>query len=75
MPRPKKQHLKQRKDGRYCAVYQGIQFMGLTEEKKKKKREEYKRQLRAGEYRRENPTLQEYADKWLPLHKSGVYEK
>jgi hypothetical protein len=32
MPRPKKQHLKQRKDGRFCCVYHGKQFMGNTEE-------------------------------------------
>ena len=75
MPRPKKQHLKQRKDGRYCAVYHGIQFMDKDEDKALAKRDDYIRQLKAGEYRRENPTLQEYADKWLPLHKSGVSEK
>ena len=30
MGRQKKQHLKRRKDGRYCAVYKGIQSMGNT---------------------------------------------
>lgn len=75
MPRPKKQHLKQRADKRYCAVYHGIQFMGKDEDEALGKRDDYIRQLKAGEYRRENPTLQEYADKWLPLHKSGVSEK
>ena len=33
MPRAKKQHLKHRKDGRYCCVYHGVHFMGRTEEK------------------------------------------
>ena len=32
MPRQKKQHLKRRKDGRYCCRYAGLQFMGRTEE-------------------------------------------
>jgi integrase len=75
MPRQKKQHLKRRKDGRYCCVYHGIQFMGMSEDEALAKREEYIRQEKAGEYRRDNPTLQEYADKWLPLHKSGVSDK
>ena len=75
MPRQKRQHLKRRKDGRYCCVYKGRQFMGNSEDEAFAKRDEFKRQEKAGEYRRENPTLQEYADKWLPLHKSGVSEK
>lgn len=75
MSRPKRQRLKQRKDGRYCCVYKGRQFMANSEDEALAKREEYIRQEKAGEYRRENPTLQEYADKWLPLHKSGVSDK
>lgn len=75
MPRQKRQRLKRRKDGRYCCVYKGRQFMGNSEDEAFAKRDEFKRQEKAGEYRRENPTLQEYADKWLPLHKSGVSEK
>lgn len=75
MPKPKRQHLKQRADGRYCAVYHGIQFMGNTEEEALTARDEYKQQEKAGEFKRKNPTLRDYADKWLPLHKSGVSEK
>ncbi len=75
MPKPKRQRLKQRKDGRYCAVFQGIQFMGNTEDEALDARETYKQQLKAGEFKRKNPTLRDYADKWLPLHKSGVSEK
>lgn len=75
MPRAKKQHLKQRKDGRFCCVYHGIQFMGLSEDEALDKRDAYIRQERAGEAVRADPTVQEYAQKWLPLHKSGVSDK
>ena len=74
MPRPKKQHLKQRKDGRFCCVYHGIQFMDKDEDKALAKRDDYIRQLKAGEYRRENPTLKEYADKWIKISKVGIRE-
>lgn len=75
MPRQKKQKLKARKDGRYKCTYHGKQFYGQTPEEALASRDEYKRQEAAGEYRKENPTVQQYADKWLPLHKSGVSEK
>lgn len=75
MPRPKIHHLKRRKDGRYCATFDGRQFMGYTEREAYAKRDEYKRQKAAGEYIKENPTVRQYADKWLPLHKNGVSEK
>ena len=75
MPRAKRQHLKQRKDGRFCCVYHGIQFMDKDEDKALAKRDDYIRQLKAEEYLRENPTVTEYAKKWLPLHKSGVSDK
>lgn len=75
MPRPAKQKLKKRKDGRYACVYHGIFFYGYTEDEALQAREEYKRQEAAGEYRRENPTVRQYAERWLPLHKSNVSEK
>lgn len=75
MPRPKKQKLKQRSDGRYKCKYHGIQFYGATKEEALEKREAYKRQEAAGEYKKGNPTVADYIDKWLPLHKSGVSEK
>ena len=75
MPRAKKQHLKQRKDGRYCCTYRGIQFMGSTEDEALERRAAYIRQESAGEYSRADPTVQDYAQKWLPLHKSGVSDK
>ena len=32
MPRGRRPHLKQRKDGRYCKVYKGQQIMGNSED-------------------------------------------
>ena len=72
MPRQKKQHLKRRKDGRFCCVYHGKQFMGITEEEAFAKREEYKRQEQLDELIRENPTVGQYAERWLPLRKVGI---
>lgn len=72
MPRPKKQHLKRRKDGRYCCVYHGHQFMGNTEDEALAKRDEYKRREQLEEIIRENPTVGQYAERWLPLHKAGI---
>ena len=75
MPRVKKQHLKQRKDGRYCCKYHGIQFMGQTEDEALALRDEYKAQERAGRLREiTGPTVGEYALKWLPRAKVGVSE-
>lgn len=75
MPKPKKQHLKQRKDGRYCCLYHGIQFMGNTEDEALQKREEYKRQEKQESYIRENPTVSQYAERWLPVAKVGLRDK
>ena len=65
MPRPKKQHLKQRKDGRYVAVYKGIQFMGSTEDEALALRDAYKKREVEGVGR--VLTVGEYAEKWLPI--------
>lgn len=75
MPRQKRQQLKQRPDGRYVCVYKGKFFYGYDPDEALDARDAYKQQEKAGEYRRENPTAKEYADKWLPLHKSGVSGK
>ena len=75
MPRPKKQHLKKRADGRFVCRYKNKYFMGWSEAEVLKAREEYKQQEAAGEYFAENPTVREYAERWLPLHKSDVSEK
>lgn len=65
MGRHKKQHLKQRKDGRYCAVYHGKQFMGNTEEEALAAKEAYKAAEEAG--LKSSVTVAEYAEKWLPI--------
>lgn len=70
MPRPKKQHLKQRKDGRFCAVYQGRQFMGRTESEALAARAEYVKSLKTGVANA--VTLGEYAAAWMPVHKASV---
>ena len=71
MPRPKKQHLKQRADGRYCCRYKDQWFMGRTEKEALGAREEYKRQQARQEYSRQSPTLTDYSEKWLVLHKKS----
>ena len=75
MSRQKKQQLKKRSDGRYTCKYHGIQFYGSSPDEALAARDEYKRQEAAGEYKRENPTVADYAEKWLPLHKSDVSDK
>ena len=42
MPRPKKERLKARKDGRYKCKYHGLQFYGATQEEAFAKRDAYK---------------------------------
>jgi integrase len=76
MPRPKKQVLKARKDGRFCCKYKGIQFMGNSSDEALAARDEYKRQETAGELTQAmGPTVGEYAAAWLPLHKADVSSK
>lgn len=65
MPRPKQQHLKQRKDGRYCCKYHGEQFLARTEKEAFALRDEYIRQEQQKEYNRENPIVRIYAESWL----------
>lgn len=72
MPRPKKQHLKQRKDGRYCCRYHGLQFMGATEDEALEAREEYKRLVAAGAFAPENIRFAEYGAKWVKAYKSHL---
>jgi len=68
MPRAK---LKQRKDGRYKAVYKGKQFMGDTQAEAFALRDEYKRQAEAG-LRDTSVTFSQYADGWLKTYKRNV---
>ena len=75
MPRPKKQKLKKRADGRYRCLYKGQYFYDTDPDVCLAKREEYKRKEKASEYARQNPTVEQYAETWLPLYKSGVSGK
>lgn len=73
MSRPKRQHLTQRKDGRYKAVYRGIQFMGASEEEALKKRQDYIDAETRGELlNRDGLSVYSYALEWLPVHKASV---
>jgi len=64
MGRQKKQHLKQRKDGRFVAVYHGIQFMGWTEEEALNARKEYQDLEREG--MKKSRTVKDFGLEWLP---------
>lgn len=67
MPRTKKQRLKQRPDKRFRCRYHGKEFYSyISSDDAIRQREEYKQQEAAGEYRRQNPTVSEYAAEWLP---------
>lgn len=70
MPRPKKQVLKKRKDGRYCCTYKGLQFMGNTSDEALAKREAYKEQEKQGIGKVE--TVADYAQRWLPIAFTAV---
>ena len=72
MPRQKKQHLKRRKDGRYCAVYHGIQFMGNTEDEALQARENYKQAEKSVSSGQEIPFFSDYAMKWLSSYKAHL---
>ena len=75
MPKQKRQRLKRRKDGRYCCVFHGKQFMGASEEEALAKREDYIRLLRSTEYTRINPTVGEYAGEWIKREKASVADQ
>ncbi len=63
MPRPIKQHLVQRADGRYRCKYNGVEFYGRTEEEAFALREAYKKRCNGGSVTR--TTVAEYAIPWL----------
>lgn len=72
MPRPKKQHLKRRADGRYRCRYKGVDFYGLTEAEAFAARDEYKRAEAEGLNLRPSMTLAQYATAWLPIARPSV---
>lgn len=77
MPRPKKQHLKQRADGRYACRYRDKWFMGATEDEALSAREAYKQAEKAGNLRMlsAGPSVAEYAARWISVHKAAVTPK
>lgn len=76
MARQKKQHLKKRKDGRYACRYKDRWFMGKTEEEALRSREQYKQAEKEGRLAVLQPiTVEEYAAKWLPIHRGHVIDK
>ena len=65
MGRHKKQHLKQRADGRYCAVYNGKQFMAWSEDEALKARQEYIDNEKMGI--RPSRSVRSFGLEWLPV--------
>lgn len=53
-------------DGAYIAVY------GKTPEELTRKLETVKREIEDATFRRENPTVREYAEKWMTMHAAHV---
>lgn len=72
MPRQKKQKLKQRKDGRYCCKYKGIQFMAYDPDECLKLREEYKTAEQQGILLSAYSTVADFADRWMPIAHTGI---
>ncbi len=65
MPRGRRPHLRQRKDGRYRKVYKGQQIMGNTEDEVY---DLYDAIVKAEEEGMRKPvTVGEYASEWLPI--------
>lgn len=76
MPRIKKQHLKQRKDGRFACRYKGLWFYGTTEDEALALRDEYRRtEAIDAPVKGKSPSVGEYALKWLPRAKVGVSDQ
>ncbi len=77
MPRAKKQHLKQRADGRYACRYKGKWFMGWSEDEALDARKAYKDAEKAGQLRllAVGPSVGEYAARWISVHKASVSKK
>lgn len=72
MPRPKKQHLKKRPDGRFRCKYNGMYFYGSTEAEALAARDAYKAAEKDGNVLRPSVTVAEYAAAWLPIARPAV---
>lgn len=76
MPRQKKQTLTKRKDNRFACRYGKKWFYSkISDADAIEKRKEYIRQLEQEEYVRENPTIMQYAEKWLKRAKASVSDQ
>jgi integrase len=67
MPRQKKQHLKQRPDGRFACRYKNLWFYGASEDEALQARDDYKKNEKTASAKK--VTVAEYALKWLPREK------
>lgn len=72
MPRLKKQHLKQRRDGRYVAYYHDKPFYGRTEQEALDLRDAYKASAESGTQYALRITVREYALNWLKIAHPAV---
>lgn len=72
MPRPKKQHLKKRPDGRYTCRYKDQWFYGNTEDEALQAREDYKKAEEDGDVLKPSVTVASYASAWLPVARPAV---
>ena len=73
MPRQKKQHLKQRADGRYACRYKDRWFYStISDEDALAQREEYKQAEKRGEYYATRQPFSSYATEWVSAYKSHL---
>lgn len=72
MPKPKKQHLKQRSDGRFVCVYCGVFFYGKTEGECLAKREAYIKQESERNILPMYKIVERYAAEWVNIYKSHL---
>ena len=73
--RPKKPHLKKRKDGRYACRYEDKWFYGSTEKEALQKRDEYLHSVvKKSDENEKVFTFSEYSDKWLKSYKAHLTE-
>ena len=72
MPRPKQFHYKLQKDGYYHAEVAGHHIKARTEAELVAKQAAFKRELEQESIIRGNPSVAQYANRWLPVAKAGV---
>lgn len=68
-------HLTPRADGRYQLRVDGRRIYGRTEDEVYEKADALRAQLAAGEAERQDPTVQEFGDRWIRVAKAGVTDK